>query len=119
MIKEELADFISALGASEEVIRYKRACEELRAFPELEKRVHEFRQKNYLLQNTKENKDLFVEIDRLEKEYSDLYSGPVTAEFLAAELAICRIVQQVNLEMINCIEFESVLVDDESNGEDQ
>ena len=109
---DKLDDLIVSLENCEDFKRYKAACTQVRMHPEKEQRLQEFRKKNYLLQNSRESVDLFAETDRLEKEYADVYRDPMLQEFLSAEVAVCRIVQQVNREMINCLDFENVLVDD-------
>ena len=101
-VRKSLDDLIVSLENCEDFKRYKAACTQVRMHPEKEQRLQEFR----------ESVDLFAETDRLEKEYADVYRDPMLQEFLSAEVAVCRIVQQVNREMINCLDFENVLVDD-------
>lgn len=109
-VRKCLDDLIRVLENCEYFKRYKAACAEVHEYPEKEKRLREFRKKNYLLQNSKEQIDLFVELERLEQEYADVYKDPLLMKFLSAEVAVCKIVQQVNREMINCLDFEDVLV---------
>lgn len=111
-IKEGLDDFIRVFGESEEFKRYQAAHCQVQQYPEKYKSLQEFRKKNYLMQNSKETLDLYSESERLMKEYQDLYYDPVVREFLDAEVAVCRIVQMVNREIITCLDFEDVLVND-------
>lgn len=111
-VRDCLDALISALENCDDFKMYKEARARMHEYPEKEKRVRELRKKNYLLQNSKEKVDLFVELERLEQEYADVYKDPLLQSFLSAEVAVCKIVQQVNLEMINCLDFEDVLVDD-------
>ena len=59
-----------------------------------------------------EQLDLFTEEDRLEQEYADVYKDPLLREYLAAEVAVCRIIQQVNKELIGCLDFEAILYEE-------
>ena len=59
-----------------------------------------------------EQLDLFTEEDRLEQEYADVYKDPLLGEYLAAEVAVCRIIQQVNKELIGCLDFEAILYEE-------
>lgn len=111
-IRESLDALIRALENCEDFKRYKKSNQLIQEYPDKKKRMLEFRKKNYLIQNAKEDIDLFTESERLQRDYADLYKDPVTAEFLAAEVAVCRILQQVNREMIECLDFENVLTDD-------
>ena len=38
---------------------------------------------------------LFDEIDRFEKEYEEFRKNPIVSDFLAAELAFCRMYQEI------------------------
>lgn len=100
---------LKALCECDDVKKYKRLNEQIRAIPEKKNRLMEFRRKNFLLQNAKEGIDVFTETVRLKKEYEDLFRDPLTADFLAAEVAVCRIVQLVTREIISCLDFEPVL----------
>lgn len=111
-VRKSLDDLIVSLENCDDFKKYKVACTQVRMHPEKEQRLQEFRKRNYLLQNSREPVDLFEESDRLEREYADVFRDPMLQEFLNAEVAVCRIVQQVNREMINCLDFENVLVDD-------
>lgn len=111
-VRKSLDDLIQALENCEDFKNYKQACASVHEHPEKEKRLYEFRKKNYLLQNSKDPVDLFAELERLEQEYADVYKDPLLSKFLKAEVAVCKILQQVNREIINCLDFEDVLVDD-------
>ena len=111
-VRKSLDELKEAIQNSDPVVRYRTARAEVRKYPEKHARIQEFRKKNYLLQNSKEQIDLFVELDRLEQEYMDLYKDPLTSEYLASEVAVCRIVQQASREIIECLDFEGVLFDD-------
>lgn len=111
-VRKSLDDLIVSLENCDDFKKYKTACTQVRLHPEKEQRLQEFRKRNYLLQNSREPVDLFAETDRLEREFADVFQDPMLQELLNAEVAVCRIVQQVNREMISCLDFENVLVDD-------
>lgn len=50
--------------------------------------------------------DLFTETDRLEREFAPLRAEPYVNEYLAAELAVCRMVQHINYRLMEEIEFD-------------
>lgn len=111
-LKTSIEELKRSLLESEAFLRYQKIREEVHHYPEKEHRLHEFRRKNYFLQNSKEQIDLFTEADRLEQEYADVYKDPLLEEFLAAEVAVCRIIQQVNQELIGCLDFEAILYEE-------
>lgn len=108
-IKTNIENLVDALKDSDEFRRYREACGQVSRFPEQEKRLREFRKRNYQFQNAEEQIDLFSESDKLMTEYQDLYGDPVSREFLEAEVAVCRIIQRVNRELIESLEFENPL----------
>ena len=107
-LKTSIEELKQSLLESEAFLRYQKVRAEVHNNPEKEYRLHEFRRKNYFLQNSKEQLDLFTEEDRLEQEYADVYKDPLLGEYLAAEMAVCRIIQQVNKELIGCLDFEAI-----------
>lgn len=105
-IDERIEALVSAVRESPDYIRYRQMLEKIRMEPEKEKAVNEFRKKTYLLQQNKANVDLFTEIDRLRRETAPLRAQPYVEEFLAAELALCRMVQHINYRLMEDIEFD-------------
>lgn len=86
---------------------YKEYCltkDQLHQHEELEKTVFEFRRKNYLIQNSK-SVDLFQEADQLEEEFYRIRTNPLVERYLKAETALCRLIQNINFELIKELEF--------------
>ena len=106
-LKTSIEELKQSLLESEAFLRYQKVRAEVHNYPE-----KEYRRKNYFLQNSKEQLDLFTEEDRLEQEYADVYKDPLLGEYLAAEVAVCRIIQQVNKELIGCLDFEAILYEE-------
>jgi len=111
-LKTSIEELKQSLLESEAFLRYQKVRAEVHNYPEKEYRLHEFRRKNYFLHNSREQLDLFTEEDRLEQEYADVYKDPLLGEYLAAEVAVCRIIQQVNKELIGCLDFEAILYEE-------
>lgn len=66
VINTSIEELKLALQNSDAFCRYQKIREEVHHYPEKEHRLHEFRRKNYFLQNSKDQIDLFTEADRLE-----------------------------------------------------
>ena len=101
-LKTSIEELKQSLLESEAFLRYQKVRAEVHNYPEKEYRLHEFRRKNYFLQNSREQLDL----------YADVYKDPLLGEYLAAEVAVCRIIQQVNKELIGCLDFEAILYEE-------
>ncbi len=104
-IEQAFEVFLETLRESEEYVRYQNAKKALHEHPELEYTVHEFRKKNYQIQNSG-NVNLFDEVDRLERENTEIRRNPVVEEYLAAEIAFCRLIQTINWRLIEGLDFE-------------
>ena len=103
---EAMHELVEAIKFSEEYIRYQDIKNRVHNQPQLEQQIHEFRQKNYLLQNSDGNVDLYDATDKMEQEYREFRKNPLVAEYLAAENAFCRVVQKVNWTLIEELDFE-------------
>lgn len=106
-VDECIGNLIEALKESAEYQNYQEMLERIKQDPEKREKVNEFRKRSYLLQNSRDPQiDLFTEIDRLQEESVPLRAQPDVSEFLAAELAICRMVQHINYRLIQEIDFD-------------
>lgn len=103
-VDDSLADLIAAIQESSEYRRYHDADDKLHEYPELLTAVHEFRRKNYQIQNSRDV-DIFSQTDSLYQEITSMRKNPVVEEYLNAELALCRVVQNVNWKLIEGLDF--------------
>ena len=103
-MEDAVLGFIGAIKDSEEYKEYTREKEKVKQFPELKEQIDEYRRRNYMMQNSEDT--VFENIEEFEKEYADLWEKPLVADFLAAELAFCRMMQENNNVIMNAIRFE-------------
>lgn len=80
--------------------------EKIKKQPELFQKVCEFRQRNFELQNMEDHGDLYDKIEAFEREYETFRENPLVEEFLAAELAFCRMIQEINMILTTDLDFE-------------
>ena len=85
---------LTAIQKSEVYRNYKKQEEILEKNPELYARVQQFRADNFCLQN-EEKGNLLQAADRLAKESAELRRNPEVNAYLDAELALCRMMQQI------------------------
>lgn len=106
-LDESISNLIAALKDSPEYLKYQEMCEKIKQDPQKHQQVNEFRKRTYLLQNSREQQvDLFTEIDRLQEESAPLRAQPDVTEYLAAELALCRMVQHINYRLMQEIDLD-------------
>lgn len=104
-IEIALDQLVLVIKESDEYKRYQAARAKLHGYPELERNVHEFRKKNYQIQNSR-NINLFDEVENLERENSQLRKNPLVEEYFVAELLFCRMMQQINWKIVDGLDFE-------------
>lgn len=116
-IKTSLENLIRAVKESPEYQAFYKSREEIRKYPEKLTLINEFRMRNFKLQNSKEDVDLFEETDRLNQECMEISKDEVIGAYLEAEAAVCRIVQNINWSLIRSLDFE-IELKGRSNGEE-
>lgn len=85
---------------------YLRCREILKKQPELYAQVNEYRRKNFDIQNESEGSELFDRMEAFEREYREFRENPLVDDFLRAELALCRMLQEMNVLLTVEIDFE-------------
>lgn len=99
-----VAEYITAIKNTEIYQNYVRERDKVKQYPELKAQIDDFRKRNYELQTCADND--FNKIDRFEKDYEDFRENPLVDDFLAAELAFCRMMQKANMHITEAVEFE-------------
>ena len=95
---------VGAILDSAEYREYDKQRNRVNQYPELKAQIDEYRKKNFELQTSEEN--VFEKLSQLGKEYADLRENPMGSDFLAAELAFCRMMQDINLRLTEALHFE-------------
>lgn len=95
---------LAAIRKSDEYQEYKRQEAVMLRDPQLFQRVNMFRANNYRFQN-ETNHDLFYAADQVEKESVELRRIPEANAFLQAELALCKLIQNVYKEIADGIDM--------------
>lgn len=95
-----------AIKQSREYADYQRAKEELQKNPELAQQVDEFRRLNYELQNSDNSDYAYERNDEIEALFAGFRKENTAVDFLNAELALCRMLQEINYTMAEIIDFD-------------
>lgn len=95
---------IGAILDSQEYNAYRAELTKVQQHPELKAQIDEFRKSNYELQFSPDID--FEKLDRFEKEYEDFRATPLVSDFLAAELAFCRRMQQIETVVTAAFDFQ-------------
>ncbi len=106
IVQKAADNFIEEIKKSNIYREYDFQKENLKRQPELFDKVTEFRQKNYALQTETPAEELLDRLDAFEREYEEFRSHPLVDDFLRAELAFCRMMQEVNVLITAELDFE-------------
>lgn len=104
-VMEATESLVTAIRQSETYHTYLEAKEELNKMPVLKAQVDEFRKKNYELQNLSVN--VLGETEKLQQEYAAMLDDILVRRYLNAENAFCRMIQMVNWQLIEELDFEA------------
>lgn len=104
-LDEAIDNFIGFLKDSDIYKEYRSALEELNKDPELKRRVDDFRQRNY---NFQQSEDIDLnEYDQFRSELVGFRASDQRVDaFLDAELALCRMIQDVSYRITEALDFE-------------
>ncbi len=103
-IENATCGLVAAILDTEEYRVYAAELEKVNCFPELKAQIDDFRKRNYLLQM--ETEIDFNKLDEFEREYQSIRENPLVADFLAAEVDLCRLVQAIQTQLISALHFE-------------
>jgi cell fate (sporulation/competence/biofilm development) regulator YlbF (YheA/YmcA/DUF963 family) len=104
-LDEAIDNFIGFLKDTDIYKEYRSALEELNKDPDLKRRVDDFRQRNY---NFQQSEDIDLnEYDQFRSEMVGFRASDQRVDaFLDAELALCRMIQDVSYRITEALDFE-------------
>ncbi|MCI8327381.1 MAG: YlbF family regulator [Lachnospiraceae bacterium] len=111
-VKENLNKLIAAIKNSKEYQEYCTVKGEVEKDPEKKRRLNRYRTKIYDIQNESSPGDLYRRMDEIEAETEKFREDPVIDRFLESELALCRVVQEINWTLIEELNFDIEFVRD-------
>lgn len=103
-IDQSLQQLIEDILASDIYRAYDEQRKLVNEQPELKAQIDAYRIRNFELQNS-ENIN-FEQIDQFEREYASFRENRLVADFLAAELAFCRLWQDIGARLTEAMHFE-------------
>lgn len=103
-IDEAVEQLIQAIAENDVYREYAMRLEEIKQQPELKKRADDLRACSYLLHM--EGDVALDKIDQYEREFEEFTEDPCVADFFSAELAFCRMMQDINARITEAIHFE-------------
>lgn len=101
-LSQEVSDTIRNTNEYRE---YESLLREIKKDPVLYEKVTAMRERNFRIQQN-ESGDAFELMDALTNEYEDVINIELVSEFMQAEVALCDLVRNFNLELVEGLEFD-------------
>lgn len=99
-------NLVENIKRTEQYRAYAREKEKVNRFPELKAQIDSYRLRNFEIQNMSNDEELFFKMEEFEREYEKFRENPIVADFLAAELSLCRLIQNINTRITAALNFE-------------
>ena len=94
-LEEHKRELLEDIRRSPQMVRFEAARTSLQGMTEKKEQIDQFRRKVYQAQNSTEPFDRLDEMRNLYREREQLHKDPQIAEFLNAELELCRLLQEI------------------------
>ena len=103
-VDEAVDGLLNAILNSDVYLEYKKCLDNVKQYPDLKKQIDEFRLRTYELQQSPDY--AFDKMEQFQREYQSFRENPLVSDFLSAELAFCRMVQDIECRLVEHIDFE-------------
>ena len=101
---ENVNQAVQAIRNTDAYLEYQKQLARVKEQPELKRQIDEFRTRNFELQTSKDTN--FDKLDQFTRENEAFRENPLVSDFLAAELAFCRMMQEIGLYVTDQMHFE-------------
>lgn len=101
---QALQAYIDMVMQSQEYREYVAQKERVLQVPGLKPQIDEFRTRNYQMQTSRDM--VFEKSEAFEREYADFLENPLVIDFLDAELAFCRMMQEHYGRVLDAVDFD-------------
>ena len=105
-VQKALEQLAQAIKDSDIYREYRRQSEKVDNTGDMREKIDEYRVRNFELQNSVQTEDLLDMLDAFEREYEKFREDPLVEEFLDAELAFCRMMQEIDVKLAEAMDFE-------------
>lgn len=105
-VQEALEQLACAIKNSDIYGEYRRLSDEVDLAGNLRERINDYRARTFELQNSAQTEDLLDRMEAYEREYEKFREEPLVEEFLSAELAFCRMMQEIEIKLSEAVDFE-------------
>ena len=99
-------NYIKELKKTQTYKTYRDKLTALKKDEEMWEKVSDYRKKRQELQQNTSSEELYDKADWFERDHAYIYENKQAREFLEAEVALCKLVQDICFRLTSSIEFE-------------
>ena len=103
---EKRKELNAQIRDSKEYNNYISTSKALKEDWELYQAFNDFRRKNYIIQNSNEDRNFYDEIEALNNEFASVLNNSKVSEFVSAEHRICKLMKSVYTSISDSLEFD-------------
>ncbi len=105
-VQKALGQLVEAIQRSDIYEEFKKQTELVNQTGDLRVKINEFRARTFELQNSEQTEDLLDRMEAHEREYEKFRENPLVEDYLSAELAFCRMIQEIEVCLAEAVDFE-------------
>ncbi len=105
-VDNALIALADAIRESDVYRRYIKARQRIEARAGLKKEIDEFRMKNFEMQQRYEGDELLSKTEEFTQTHASFREDPDVDEFLSAELSLVRMIQDLEEDLLDELDFE-------------
>lgn len=106
LIMEATAALVDTIKSTSIYIEFQSALEDLQRYPELKAMTDEFRAHKFLTYHSLKEEVSFADFNDLEEKRAELARYPQIERYLNAEVALCRVLQEVESRLTAGMAFD-------------
>ncbi len=105
-VEQAIENLLSVIKQTKEYEEFRYQLDKINLQPELHRQIDEFRRENFELQNNTPGDQMLQKSEEFEERYQTFRENPLVNDFLMAETAFCRRMQEINLKITEGLQFE-------------
>ena len=105
-VEQAIENLLSVIKQTKEYEEFRYQLDKINLQPELHRQIDEFRKENFELQNNTPEDQMLQKSEEFEEKYQTFRENPLVNDFLTAETAFCRRMQEINLKITEGLQFE-------------
>lgn len=105
-LDETVEKLITVVKETDAYKEYEIQKAKVSRIPDLKAQIDAFRIRNFEIQNMSDDADVLRKLEEFEKESEVFRENPIVEDFLDAELALCRMMQEISMRLTAALDFD-------------